>query len=302
MSSLFTPIDQVIKEFFATKPKEVDGVFNSSCMYYQKYLLELIFGRFEITGMPDWWDKDYVLENLFIDGLLCITETEYGITPLRTGIAGQDLFMHPTECVISNSVIGSFRKLIGTECALVKISFTYRGISRMLARYSYMLASCDSSICVNLMNSKVTSVFEVEDKKQAEESKLMYDKISMGEPAVFVNKRLNTGNNVTYLPAKQNYIADMVQDTKRTIINEFLTEWGINNANTDKKERLVSAEVNSNNEEINVHVQSVLDNVNEGFAVANALYGLSLNMKTRKWGADNVRTVADTTAVSGNVG
>ena len=53
---------------------------------------------------------------------------------------------------------------------------------------------------------------------------------------------------------KNSFIAGEVQDVKRTIYNEFLTRIGLNNANTDKRERLNSDEVNANNDEIKAAV------------------------------------------------
>ena len=54
------------------------------------------------------------------------------------------------------------------------------------------------------------------------------------------------------------YIADKVMDYKKEIWNEALTYLGINNIMVDKKERLVSDEANSNNELINLNLQSFL--------------------------------------------
>ena len=101
------------------------------------------------------------------------------------------------------------------------------------------------------MNSRMAYVAEAETKAQAESIKLAYDKVSNGEPLVVYSKDVSlnsTGLNVFFNNVKQNYIADMVQDSKRTIINEFLTAIGVNNANTDKRERRVTGEVDAKNQ------------------------------------------------------
>jgi hypothetical protein len=81
----------------------------------------------------------------------------------------------------------------------------------------------------------------------------MYDEISQGKPAVFVDEELGLANGnsrtLQYTPAKDNYVCDKIQIEKRCIIEEFLTAIGVNNANTSKRERLNSDEVNSNNDE-----------------------------------------------------
>jgi hypothetical protein len=56
-----------------------------------------------------------------------------------------------------------------------------------------------------------------------------------------------------------------VQTLKRAIVNEFLTEVGIKNANYEKKERLNSQEVGENDDETRAMVEIILENVRKGF-------------------------------------
>ena len=273
-----------MRNFFARKPKDVDGVFNTSARYYREWMLKKIFGRFEWSGIPEAWDVDYMLEALFIDGLFCITDTAMGVIPLTCGVAGVNVFNHPTEAYIANPVLGSFRRIIDEDCAIVKLQYSYTGCGAMLDRYSALLAMCDSSIAVNLMNSKVTFIGLASNKAQAETMKLMYDKISMGEPAVFVNGDSINGEKFFFNNVKQSFIAEDVQLLKRKIVNEFLSEIGINNANLDKRERLNSEEVRANNEEIYCNVEHWLKNIKEGLDSANRLYGLNLSVRLADFG------------------
>ena len=55
------PFSDLIHQFFARKPKEVDGVANTSNIYYRDYLLKKILSRFEFSGIPSYWDFDYIL-------------------------------------------------------------------------------------------------------------------------------------------------------------------------------------------------------------------------------------------------
>lgn len=292
------PFQDLLNQFFARKPKDVDGVANTSAMYYRMKLLKLILQRFEFVGLPETWDEDYFLEHLFLDGVICITDTSAGVLALKTGVTGIGIFDQPTECIIVNPVLGQMRRTINEDCALVKIQLDYQGVGWILNRYSTMLAMCDSSIAVNLLNTKATFVFGATSKGQAETFKAIFDKISMGEPAVFT-----TENNTTLIkeqmftmPAKENFIADDVQLLKRKIINEFLTDIGISNANTDKRERLVTDEVNANNDEIVANIQHWYDNINEGLNKANELFSLNLSCRIRKYEGSTIN--ADTSGIN----
>ena len=228
---------------------------------------------------------DYFLEVLFLEGKICITDTAAGILPLRCGTTGIGIFEQPTECIIANPVLGSFRRTIDVDCALIRLQYNYQGLGWMINRYSTLLAMCDSGIAVNLMNSKAAYVFKASSKAQAETIKKMYDDITCGHPAVFVgeNGSLNS-ENVYHLPVKENFVADDIQLLKRKILNEFLTEIGINNANLDKRERLTDDEVNANNDEVYANIQHWFDNLSDGINKANKLFNLGLSVKVREFG------------------
>lgn len=274
--------DDLKRQFFAERPRDVDGVANQSTWYHSRKLLRQLFGRFEFT-MPEDWPLDYFMTNLFIAGEICITDTAAGVIPLRCGHSGINMYNEPTECIIANPVLGEMRRVIGEECALVRINPDYSGVMDIINRYAALLAMCDSSTAVTLMNAKVAFIGMASSKAQANTMKNMFDKIAMGEPAVFVNGDAVNKENFFFNNVKQNFVGEEIQRLKRMIQNDFLTEIGLNNANLDKRERLIQSEVDANNEEIQNNVQLWLDNIREGFRTANNLYGLGLKVNLRKW-------------------
>ena len=284
-SNLSIPFQDLVGNFFARRPKDVDGVANASTIYYREYLLKKILSRFEFTGIPRIWEIDYLLEVLFLEGKLCITDTGMGVIPLKCGLTGIGVFEQPTKAIMTNPVLGNFERTINVDCAIVRLQYNYGGVGWLINRYAVLLAMCDSSVAVNLMNTKAAYVFKANSKAQAATMQKMYDDITQGKPAVFVgdSAALNT-ENMYSMPAKQNFIADDVQLLKRKIINEFLTEIGINNTNLDKRERLTDDEVNANNDEVLANIQHWYDNISDGLKRANELFNLELGVKIREFG------------------
>ena len=277
------PLQDLVREFFARKPSDVDGVMNTSAYYYRLYLLKKLFGRFTFENIPEGWDEDYMLEVLFMNGYFCVTDTEAGILPLKCGLSGVNVFDKPTTAVIANVVLGSFERIIGVDCEICQLQPNFEGVYPIINRYATLLAMCDSSIAVNLMNTKTTFIFGASGKSQAETFKKMYDKISCGEPAVFMKDGLNDENFFT-IPAKQNFIAEDVQILKRKIIDEFLTEIGINNTNLDKRERLTDNEVEANDQEVIANIQCWIDNITWGIDRINRMFNLNLRFVVRDFG------------------
>lgn len=280
------PFSDLLNEFFARKPKDVDGVANTSAMYYRAKLLRLILQRFKWENIPENWEYDYFIEHLFLDGIIGITDTSAGILALKCGLTGIGIFEQPTEAIFANPVLGNFRRTLGEDCEIIKIQYDYHGIGWILDRYSVLLAMCDSSLATNLMNTKIAYVFGATNKTQAETFKALYDDIAMGKPAVFTSTG-NTGlmkEQLFTMPVKENFIADDVQLLKRKIINEFLTDIGINNTNLDKRERLTDDEVNANNDEVLANISHWYDNILDGISRANKMFDLDLKCTIREYG------------------
>lgn len=247
-----------LQSAFGTKPVDVSGIDNVASAYYFNYLLRLVKGIFEIKA-PEHWDTDFLLNTLLLDGVIGIFEHESEPLALNCQPYGTNVYYKATNFNIANPVLGTFNKTIGTDGILIYLEEDpsygsyYKTIRPTLTKYAYQLAACDKCIDQSLMNSGVAAIFSAQSKKSAESFRKMYDEISQGKPAVFVDEELGlaTSNSRTlqYTPAKDNYVCDKVQIEKRCIIEEFLTAIGVNNANTSKRERLNSDEVNSNNDE-----------------------------------------------------
>ena len=292
MSKKDVPFSDLLREYFARKPKEVDGVANTSALYYRNKLLRLIIQRFKWGNIPYNWEYDYFIEHLFLDGVIGVTDTEMGTLALKCGLTGIGVFDNPTECVFANPILGTFRRKIGEDCEIIKLQYDYKGVGWILDRYSALLAMCDSSVAVNLMNTKMTYVFGATSKTQAETFKALYDEITMGKPAVFTSTE-NAGmmkEQMFTMPAKQNFIGDDVQLLKRKILNEFLTDIGINNTNLDKRERLTDDEVNANNDEVLANISHWYDNIIDGITKINDMFALDIKCSIRKYGEEGAQS------------
>lgn len=276
------PLDDLKRAFLRESPKNVEGQFSWSNTYYREWALKKILSRFDLEGAPDHWDMDYFWTHLFIDGYIAILDTELGTIPLKCGYTGLNVWERPTDVIIANPILGSFQRKIGVDSALVHLQFDYAGVTPILDRFSNLLAMCDSALAVNLMNSKVAFIGFVDDQAQASTMQKMYDKITAGEPAVFVRKNQVTPESFIFANVRQSFVADDIMLLRRKIVNDFLSDIGINNANLDKRERLNEQEVNANNEEVRFNILNWMDCVQGGLDVANKLYGMGLKIMLRE--------------------
>ena len=123
--------------------------------------------------------------------------------------------------------------------------------------FAYRLYEAERSSDVNIKNQKYPYIILTDDK-QIFTLKQVYSKIEGNEPAIFADKKNLQPDNIKVLQTGSPFVADKLQDYKKEIWNEALTFLGINNIMIDKKERLITDEANSNNELINLNLQSYL--------------------------------------------
>lgn len=273
------------------QPASVKAQRTRGVAYYKRRLLQVLEGQF-VLNVPEEWDEDYLLDNLLIEGKVVVTDTDAGILPLRAGISGFNVFGKPVDVQIANPVLGNLERKVGVDSVVIYLNgggaygAWYRGVDEILRRYAQKLASCDQSIDVGLMNTRVSAIFNCATSKQAETAKAMYDKISMGEPAVFMRKEgfanSDDGSMIPeFLPVKNAYVVDLIQEEKRLIMEEFLTEIGINNLNIRKRERSTTDEINANNEELICSVARWQENLDKSCRQIKNMFGIDCSIKIR---------------------
>lgn len=255
--------------------------------YFRRYLLQKAISAFK-WGMPKSWARNYFLFVLYCWGFISIINTDkYGVIPQQCGLKGYNVFYQPTNAIITNPLLKGIKEPeIGTECVLLRLQPDYGGIMDLVNYYAEELALASEALSLNLINSKLSYVFAAKNKATAESFKAMYDEITGGKPAVFTDKNLmDDQGKPTWIPWSQDlratYIAGDLLESMRQIENRFCTDIGLPNANTTKKERLITDEVNANNVETYTRAEMWLEELQEGCKAARDMFGIDLSVEWR---------------------
>lgn len=266
----------------------VHPVQNDTARYFAQYLIQDLFSVFK-WKLPQEWNKDYFLYNLYLRGFVGVVNTPAFGTIVQAGsIEGRDLYYQPkTFRVVNPAISGDVVRTIGADCTIIKLQQNYMGVCDLLKFYITKLSLLAEAVDMNITNSKLAYVFSADNKAAAESFKKMFDKINSGEPAVYVDKNLFNDDgsprwNVFTNNLSQNYITPDLLSDMRKIREMFLTEIGIPNANTDKRERLIDSEVNANNVETRTLGELWLENLKECCDRANKMFGLNLSVEWRE--------------------
>lgn len=256
--------------------------------FFARYLLQKAMSVFK-WDLPETWDRDYFLYVLYGIGYIAVLNTDkYGVIPQQCGLDGYNIFYQPKRALVTNPLLKGLRSLdIGTQCTLIKLQPDYGSVMDLVGFYADMMALTAETAGVNLVNSRLSYVFFGKNKNTAESQKKLFDRVASGEPATFVDTALYDvqSGNPSWIPFQQNvgqnYIAgDALADLRKWEMM-FDTDIGIPNANTDKKERLISDEVNANNVEVTSKADLWLDQLQKSFAQTSKMFGIKLGVEWR---------------------
>lgn len=257
--------------------------------YYGNYLLKKVISVFDFENLPETWAENYFKYTLFGRGFLAVFKhPKYGVIPQQCSLADTvSIFYQPKKVLIANPVLPEVQQLsVGDNCELLKLQPDFRSVLDIVSLYADLMAIAYETATVNLINSKASFIFFAENKAQAETFKKVYDRLSAGEPMAVIDKSLKNedgSNNYDFFMQNvgQNYIVDRVLDNMKTIEDQFNTKIGIPNANTQKKERLITNEVEANDIDTVTLVNLWLSTMQNDIEKINSHYGLNISVSYR---------------------
>lgn len=153
--------------------------------------------------------------------------------------------------------------------------------SNTLSLFAYRLYETERTIDVNLIAQKTPVLIEG-DTKTILTLKNVYMQYSGNTPFIFGNKQFDISNKLNVLKTDAPYLVDKLELHKHEIWNEALTYLGIDNANTDKKERLITDEVESNNDLISYYLNCFYKTRKQACDLINEKYGLNIEIELNK--------------------
>lgn len=145
--------------------------------------------------------------------------------------------------------------------------------------YVYKMAEVERTMDVNVKAVKTPVIFACDDRDVLT-FKRLFQQIDGNVPAIFADKGLNLDSIQAYKTEAQ-FLGNELQDYKKSVENELLTFLGLNNIPSEKKERLITDEANSNNQLIQSYIDLQLDARKRAADAINDKFGLSVTVEKR---------------------
>lgn len=273
----------------AVNPSTVHCKNTALVQYFTRYLLQKVLSVYEFTGLPEEWADNYFKYCLFAFGYLAVFNTDrYGTICQECTLSDTyTIFRQPKIAIITNPLFKkSLELIIGEECEIIKLQPDYGNVMDIIGAYADLMGLCLETAGVNLLNSKMSFVFFSDSKTSAESYKKLYDKLASGEPMAVIDKNLSNedgSKNWDFFIQNvgQNFIVDKVMDTLKNLEDQFNTRVGIPNANTQKRERLITDEVRANDVDTKALVALWLETMRKDISKVNRMFNLNISVRYR---------------------
>lgn len=270
---------------------------NATFTQYYNRLVELAVSMFEWKNVPDSIDVRYLELALFADGkAVFFYDDVLGYLCLRVAIGGQlSVYRVPINrrAYASN---GYNKDLNDTNSVIIWNNFLRTPSALDTEMFSRRLYNLDRAIDVNA-NAQKTPVLITCEASQELSMKNLYMKYDGNTPVIYGDKNLNP-NSLRVLSTGAPYVADRLYQLKTQIWNEALTYLGISNLNVNKKERLISDEVQRQQGGTLASRYSRLEARKLACKEINKMFGLDMDVEYR----DDLRVSTDVLEIGGDDG
>jgi hypothetical protein len=267
--------------------KETDLAMLINNDTYTDYLMRL---RLIATSLFTWKNLDdyagygasrFLEQSLYDFGRACfIKDSELGYMALRVNPSDK-LNIYELPVRVTAWSIGYTKDMAFDEVVYIMNNELQLPTSNTLRLMAYRLYETERTIDTNL-NAQKTPVLIEGDTKTILTLKQIYMQYSGNIPFIFGNKQYDISNRLNVLKTDAPYLIDKLELHKHEIWNEAMTYLGIDNANTDKKERLITDEVESNNELINYYLNCFYKTRKKACDEINYRYNLDIEIELNK--------------------
>lgn len=251
-------------------------------MQYYNRLTELAISMFEWKGLPDSVDPRYIEMGLYQMGVMTYFKDEViGDLCLNCIVSGNlDVYGNPMRSVAYSQYNQYQKKLSNKDSVVIWNNYMHTNNMLDVQMFAKRLYNLDRIIDVNA-NAQKTPVLIQCDEKQKLTMTNLYKQYDGNEPFIFGYKGLDS-DGLSVLKTDAPYVADKIYQLKTQIWNEALTYLGISNLNVQKKERLISDEVDRGQGGTIASRYSRLESRKEAVKKINRMFGTQIEVNYRE--------------------
>ena len=257
---------------------------NITFSYYYYKLMLIIRNLFDWENLPNNMEARWIERYLFADGK-CIfyKDPTLGFMVAGYGQNGSvNCYDDPTlvNPIAPNYTYNGEQLINGENCYVIRNNDLMLPEFAVVRYYAYKLCNLDRAIDVNIEAQKTPTLVTCTDKQRLS-LKQAINQRKDNEPVIYADNSFDK-DMISTIDLNPPMVFKDLQLQKHMILNEFFTDIGINNANMDKRERMVANEVEANNEQVKASEDVMLKSREEAVKQINKIFGLNIKVSRRK--------------------
>ena len=261
---------------FSSHRREMARLQTTTYNFYHDYLCLLLIHRFKWDNLPKTMNRRFLETQLLNRGSISVFEHEVGgmlcLPYSQMGLL--NVYGEPLNWRIHSANGRFFTQRNASNSVIMWDNFLRNVNTPYIHNFAQRLADIDTSVQVN-MKAQKTPILILCDESQRLSVVNMYEQYEGNRPVIQGTKGLDL-IDFKVLKTDAPYVADKLLLDKQKIWQEIITFFGFNNANSDKKERLVSDEVNANNGIVSAGLAFGLDARKDATERINDMFSLDI--------------------------
>lgn len=257
------------------------NVYDETCHMLNNKYYNIFRSNFYTEGL-DYRQKKYVMDKFWNFGSVASfrikNSDEIGFA--KWNRITWDMYGEPETINLVNTygspLIPNGELVVDEDVVIIYIQSNRKPVKLIVDWYVKRIAQVECIINTNLQVQKMPFIIPVADENEKAKLEDVVERILNNEIVICVDgvepqlfKAIATG-----VP----YLVDKLQNYKKDLENDLLTYLGVNNSGSNKVEQLQMAEVNSNNEEINLSDSNFNTELQEGCERVKEVLNIIINI------------------------
>lgn len=249
---------------YQTQGTQASAMNRDAYRMWYNYLFELALSSFTWEGLPEEIDARFIEYVLLTQGLGGFFRMKRGTAmyafAAATPVGNLNLYYNPNKVMLQspNGGIPWYRHayyfikgdvMYEPDAVVLWNSLGRRSFVPTIRYYARRLAMLDRSVDTNVLAQQTPFIITSTKDTQRDAQKVAMQLMGHS-PTITITDKFGDNNAVNVLNTNAPYVADKLLADKNKILDTFLAMCGIDNSNTEKRERVSDREASSNNEQI----------------------------------------------------
>ena len=262
---------------------EIDAFKVKNYRRIYDYYKMLALNMFTWENLPETMDSRYIENALYEHGLCLVNnDKDLGLisVPCSFG-ANMNINGESTEVITSGyNYVKTFKYINNDNCVLIRNNDLAKPTRDYIANYAERMLEVEMCIRANINQQKFPWFINATEKTK-KSLQLIFDKVENFEPFILANREIMGEAPLEVLTMSTPYVADKLNSYKYELEREILSFLSLNN-NFEKKERLLTDEVNSNNDFIHTNAMLMYKVRLQACEQINKKFGLNVRVLPNK--------------------